>query len=189
MAEAADGKDAGPKGPGPWVAPIRLDEVPDGGRHVELRTDEQMRAALATYTGVRALPNASASFDVQRQGRSGLRVTGEVRATVEQTCVVSLEPMQSDVVELIDVAFKPAADPGRAEAAAEAVAASEDDPPEPLIDGTVDLGALATEFLMLRIDPYPRKPDAVFEPPAVSTADEGPFAALARLKGATRNEK
>ena len=35
--------------------------------------------------------------------------------------------------------------------------------PEPLHDGAVDLGAVATEFLLLGIDPYPRKPDAVFE--------------------------
>ena len=29
----------------------------------------------------------------------------------------------------------------------------------------VDLGAVATEFLLLGIDPYPRKPGAVFEAP------------------------
>jgi hypothetical protein len=166
-----------------------LDDVPEGGRRVELHADEQMRAALVAYTGVRALPNASASFEVRRQGRSGLRVTGEVRATVGQTCVVSLEPMESDFAEPVDVVFKPVVDPGHAEGAAAPAAAGEDDSPEPLIDGTVDLGSLATEFLILGIDPYPRKPDAVFEPPAAGAVDEGPFAALARLKGATRSEK
>jgi hypothetical protein len=51
-----------------------------------------------------------------------------------------------------------------------------------LTGGMVDLGALATEFLILGIDPYPRKADAVF---AGSSAGEGPanpFAALAALK-------
>ena len=47
------------------------------------------------------------------------------------------------------------------------------------MDGIVDLGALATEFLILGLDPYPRKPGAVFEPPRERAADEGPFAALA----------
>ncbi|MND03201.1 hypothetical protein D3C83_229160 [compost metagenome] len=49
--------------------------------------------------------------------------------------------------------------------------------------GTVDLGALAAEFLVLGIDPYPRKPGASFEAPA--TADDPaahPFATLAALK-------
>ena len=35
---------------------------------------------------------------------------------------------------------------------------------------------------MLGIDPYPRKPDATFEPPAVEDESEHPFAALAALK-------
>jgi hypothetical protein len=53
--------------------------------------------------------------------------------------------------------------------------------PEPLIGGSVDLGALATEFLILGIDPYPRKPGAIFEPPQDRMPDEGPFAALSKL--------
>ncbi len=40
-----------------------------------------------------------------------------------------------------------------------------DEPPEPLVGGTVDLGAIATEFLILGIDPYPRKPGAEFDAP------------------------
>ena len=37
------------------------------------------------------------------------------------------------------------------------------DPPEPIENGTIDLGRLATDALFLAIDPYPRKADAVFE--------------------------
>jgi hypothetical protein len=53
--------------------------------------------------------------------------------------------------------------------------------PEPLEGGIVDLGALATEFLILGLDPYPRKPGAVFVPPQGADLDQGPFAALGRL--------
>jgi hypothetical protein len=53
---------------------------------------------------------------------------------------------------------------------------------ETLVDGTVDLGALATEFLILGIDPYPRKAGAVFEPPALPEPGGGAFAALAALQ-------
>ncbi len=164
----------------PWVRPIRLDEVPESGRHVELRADEPMRAQLAAYTGLRSLASAEASLDVKRQGRNGLRVIGEVRARIGQTCVVSLEPMESDIVEQVDVVFKPVIEsPAKTETE---VDAAEHDPPEPLIDGIVDLGGLATEFLILGIDPYPRKSEAVFEAPAAGTGDAGPFAALAKLK-------
>jgi hypothetical protein len=46
----------------------------------------------------------------------------------------------------------------------------------------VDLGAVATEFLMVGIDPYPRKPGVVFEPPQTPDAGSHPFAALAALR-------
>jgi len=49
------------------------------------------------------------------------------------------------------------------------------------VGGVVDLGALATEFLILGLDPYPRKPGAVFEPPQDANRDQGPLAALGRL--------
>ena len=54
---------------------------------------------------------------------------------------------------------------------------------EPLVDGTADVGAVATQFFLLGIDPYPRKPGAVFSGPAEDRAADSPFASLARLKG------
>ena len=48
--------------------------------------------------------------------------------------------------------------------------------------GVVDLGTLAVEFLILGLDPYPRKPGAVFQAPQETAAGEGPFSALAALQ-------
>jgi hypothetical protein len=57
------------------------------------------------------------------------------------------------------------------------------DPPEPIVDGVIDLGRVATDALYLGIDPYPRKPDAVFEPLVVAVDPEDhPFAALKALQ-------
>jgi uncharacterized membrane protein HdeD (DUF308 family) len=50
------------------------------------------------------------------------------------------------------------------------------------IDGVADLAAAATEFLLLAIDPYPRKPGAVFDLPNAGETGAHPFAALAALK-------
>jgi uncharacterized protein len=136
--------------------------------------------------GVTAVPRLRADFTLTREGRDGLRVSGQVTALVGQTCVVSLEPMESEVSELIELAFT--ADGERAPPSlAVDVSAAFDiaDPPEPLENGNVDLGRIAVEFLVLGIDPYPRKPDAHFEPPAnASKEDEAahPFAALQSLK-------
>jgi hypothetical protein len=57
------------------------------------------------------------------------------------------------------------------------------DPPEPIVNGVIDLGRLATDVLFLAIDPYPRRHDAVFEPPAeMVDRAEHPFAALKALQ-------
>ena len=166
----------------PWSRPVRRDEVPETGLHLDLIADEATRAAIAAVAGVRAVPHLAATLDVARQG-AGLKVTGEVAATVEQTCVVTLEPMTSEVREPIDLAFVPprAADAPSLEAADD-IYPGADDEPEFLLDGVADLGVAATEFLLLAIDPYPRKPGAVFEPPESADPGGHPFAALEALK-------
>jgi uncharacterized metal-binding protein YceD (DUF177 family) len=171
----------------PWSVPVRRDDVPETGLHRELVADEATRAAIAAVAGVKALPRLQASFDLSRQG-NGLKLAGEVSATVEQTCVVTLEPMTSDVRESIDLVFVPAEAEAEPEPELDQIPDVIDpdapDGPEPLVNGTADLGVVATEFLLLGIDPYPRKPDAVFDAPAGPGQDAGanPFAVLAKLK-------
>ncbi len=166
----------------PWVVPVAVDDIPEeGGQRFDLVADPSTRAAVARIAGLRELPRLEANFEVTRFGVGGLRVAGRVSATVGQTCVVTLEPLTDEVEEEIDLEFAPPVAAARqAEEAGPADEAANHT--EPLIDGTIDLGVLATEFLILGIDPYPRKPDAVFQPPQDATAEESPFAALAALK-------
>jgi uncharacterized metal-binding protein YceD (DUF177 family) len=164
----------------PWHVPVRLEDIPETGLHLDLVADEHVRADLAALAGVPEMPRLEAAIDLTRHG-SGLRATGRVSATVEQTCVVTLEPMENQVDESIDVIYAPssAGDIADQNAVVEA-----DELPEVLSNGTADLGAIATEFLLLGIDPYPRKPGAEFEPPAKEGAAVTPFEALAKLKDA-----
>ncbi len=80
----------------PWHVPVRLDDVPETGLHLDLVADEHVRTGLAALAGVVEMPRLEASFDVIRHG-NGLRATGQVTATVEQTCVVTLEPVENEV--------------------------------------------------------------------------------------------
>ena len=169
----------------PWRVPVARHDVPETGRRFDLVADERTRAAVAKLAGLRALPRLSATFELVPHGREGLRVTGRVFATVGQVCVVTLDPIQTEVDEPVDLVFVPAAD--RDPEAA--VDVTDDDMPEALVDGTVDLGAIATEFLILGTEPYPRKAGAVFEPPPGGDDTANPFAALAALKSRPdRNE-
>ncbi len=107
--------------------------------------------------------------------------------------MVTLDPLAADFEEEIDVIFAP---PSQICELAESV--DEDgesdeetpDPPEPIENGLIDLGKLATDALFLGLDPYPRKPDAVFEPVVeVPDPEEHPFAASKALKNRPETPK
>ena len=164
----------------PWHFPVAVEDVPELGEHFDLTADSQVRAAIAKAAGLRDLTRLEANFDVNRQ-RGGLRVIGRIAATVGQTCVVTLEPVANEVAEDVDLLFAPQASVAECGGAAIRPEGSKYDV-EPLIGEVVDLGALATEFLVLGLDPYPRKPGAVFESPEETAAGDGPFSALAALQ-------
>jgi uncharacterized metal-binding protein YceD (DUF177 family) len=165
-----------------WQVPVRLEDVPETGLHLDLVAAADVRAGLAALAGVVDMPRLEATLDVVRHG-NGLRATGQVTATVKQTCVVTLEPVENEVNEPIDVIFAPASDSADLAATADADDALEaGEPPEALVNGAADVGAVAAEFVMLGIDPYPRKPGVEFKPPAEEGATVSPFAALAKLK-------
>ena len=162
----------------PWSATVRLDEVPETGHHVTLEADAATRASLAKVAGVDAVEHLAAMFDITREG-PGLHVVGAVNGTVRQTCVVTLDPVVNAIDEAVDLVFRPeqgAATP------ADRKHSDTDNQPEALVDGAVDLGAVATEFLVLGVDPYPRKPGVSFAPTAAGEAAARPFAALEALK-------
>ena len=166
----------------PWSVPVTVEDIPDTGLHLDIEAPDAVRPALAKLADVRALPRLSAAFDLTKRG-AGVHVAGRVRARVGQTCVVTLEPMETDVDEAVDLAFAPAPEGVDVELEADGKKhRTDDDPPEPLVNGKVDLGAIATEFLILGIDPYPRKPGAQFAAPKVEDAGANPFAALEALK-------
>lgn len=165
----------------PWSVPVAVEDIPEAGLHLELEAPDTVRAAVAQLANVRDVLRLSAVFDLTRRG-AGVQVDGQVSGRVGQTCVVTLEPMESDVAETLDLRFIPQA-PVEDEMSSDGHSASVDEePPEPLIGGKVDLGAIATEFFVLGIDPYPRKPGAQFAAPKVEDKGPHPFAALAALK-------
>jgi uncharacterized metal-binding protein YceD (DUF177 family) len=165
-----------------WSVPVRVEDIPETGRRFDLEANEATRTALARVAAVNRIPRLEAHFDVVRHGRDGLRVGGTISATVAQTCVVTLEPIESEVAESVDLTFMPGAHSASDGATEQVGVSPAREPPETLVDGTIDLGAIATEFLLLGIDPYPRKAGAVFAAPLADDPAAHPFAALAALK-------
>ena len=172
--------------PDPWSVPVTVAQIPDTGLHRDIEADRAVRDAMAEAAGLREILSASASLDVTPKSGGRVHVAGHVRARIGQTCVVTLEPIENDIDEPIDLIFAPPEQiPQLADLVDEAADSDVEipDPPEPIVDGVIDLGRLATDALFLGIDPYPRRPDAIFEAPVVAADPEDhPFAALKALK-------
>lgn len=171
--------------------PLSLAEVPPEGLDIQLVATEAERAALAELNGLPAILSLEATLRAKRWRGDGLDIEGEVRARIRQTCVVTLDEFESDVAEPLHLRFAPPQDAPRGrphhDASGEEHAhdALGEDPPDPLIGGAADLGAVVSEFLTLALDPYPRKPGVEFVEPAPSAPDENvsPFAKLRAAVG------
>jgi hypothetical protein len=177
----------------PWRVPVVVAQIPEGGLHRDLEADAATREAMAELAGLREVLLARASFDVTLQSGGRVHVAGRVCARIGQTCVVTLDPVENEIDEPIDLVFAPPEQiPQLADLVDEAAESDGEipDPPEPITNGMIDLGRLATDALFLAIDPYPRRPDAIFEAPVVDADPEDhPFAALKALQSEPKPNK
>jgi uncharacterized metal-binding protein YceD (DUF177 family) len=188
MVRKTDDRDRDSHG-GPWRAFIPVVQIPERGLHREIEADEATRAAMAEAAGLRELPLARATFDLTPRSSGRVHVSGRVQAKVGQTCVVTLEPLENEIDEDVDLIFAPPEQIPEATGSADEdadIMTETADAPEPIENGMIDLGRLAADMLYLAIDPYPRKPGAVFEPQVTAVDPEDhPFAALKALQADT----
>ena len=166
--------------------PLQVAALPEGGIEEDIAATPAECAALAAELSLPSIDSLTAHFKVTPLSGHMLRVRGTVKAAFEQVCVVSMETFANTLDEPVDMRFAP---PDKAAAMAAAAAAADDleaeDPPDPIIRERIDLGAIASEFFALGLDPYPRKPGAVFAYGDGNAEPPSPFAQLAALKGRT----
>ena len=146
------------------------------------------RAALAERFDLLALDFLSAVLRLRRlEGGPIVRVEGRFEAEVTQSCVVTLEPVPSRLEQ--DFCLLYSLDPRQAAAEQEVlVDIEQEDPPEPVPPGGIDLGEVVAEQLALALDPYPKAAGARLERVEWDGGDDGqessnPFAVLRSLKG------
>jgi hypothetical protein len=89
---------------------------------------------------------------------------------VRQSCVVTLEPVDSLINESFERTYRTGHghdSSGRSLAEEDlSTPLADDDDWEPLAGDSIDVGEVAAEELALALDPYPRRKDAHFTPPA-----------------------
>lgn len=159
---------------------IRL--VPEP-REVRVTAEPAECAALARRFGILGIHALGAELRLVPEPGGSIRARGHLSAEVEQSCVVTLEPVRQRVGAPLDLRIL-----GDGEEPAD------DDPDSPdeieSAGGMVDLGEVVAEQLALALDPYPRAPGAVLpelgdtppEPAPEPPQRPNPFAKLAKLR-------
>ena len=159
----------------PYSVPVRLHQVGAGvTRRLEPDTAERERIARAL--DLASLDSFVAEVTLE-PAPGGWRLSGRVKASLAQTCGVTLEPLPVKVDGPFTIALAEAAE----EEEGEIVITLEDESPDLIEGGQVDLGQYAVEQLALRLDPFPRKPGAEFVQPPEPT-EISPFAVLKQLR-------
>jgi len=165
--------------PQPFSRVVRVDSLSEEGETVTLEAASAEREALAAFYKLPSIEALSATLLLERSASGGVRVAGSVHGDLTQICVVSLEPFPGALDEDIDVRFAPRADRASKRPSEKPECSMiDEDEPDPLVDGKIDLGALAAEFFALGLDPYPRKLGVTFESPGDPWAKVSPFSEL-----------
>ena len=167
----------------PFSRPFDVSRLGDGNtlhQHVEATPDECDR--LARFLETVAVRRLQADVVLTRRGRQ-IRGEFHVRSDIVQTCVVTLDDLDTALDEEFSLVFDPDVRPsGEFD---EPLSVTDDDPPEPLVDEMVDAGVAVGEMMALALDPWPRKPGAEVDSDFVAdqSLHTSPFAALKSLKG------
>ncbi len=157
-------------------------EIPAGGLDKTRRATagelEQVRQAL----DILGVSNLHVRYRIVAISGGAYRLKGSMDASVEQACVISLEPVNGDVHTSFDVEFWPGLKPEESEEEASVL----NGPDVELLDhGIIPVGRIVIETLSASLDPYPRREGAEFnwqDPEAADAEKHNPFAALSKLK-------
>lgn len=169
----------------PWSASIRLGEASRATSANpllrQLVADEATRRAIARALRLVRLDRLEADLALS-SWFDGVRIDGRWRADIVQTCGVSLDDFETALAGGFSVHAVPEGSVhAEAEPADVELDFDADDPPDVLESDVIDLGAYVVEHLSLEINPFPRKPGAVFEAPPAEP-ESRPFDVLRRLK-------
>ncbi|MBV1704630.1 MAG: DUF177 domain-containing protein [Hyphomicrobiales bacterium] len=154
----------------PFSRILRVDDARRGEARFPFEADVAERAALAKLNGLVAIETFAGEVEATPRPGGRISLRGRALAKVVQTCVVSLDEFAAEVVCPIEADFveaRPtdAARQPRGGRTREIDVDPVEDAPDEILDGRIDVGALAAEALSLALDPYPRKPGVAFVAP------------------------
>jgi uncharacterized metal-binding protein YceD (DUF177 family) len=184
-----------------WSYMFDVSDLPENGCALTISPDEEECVALVRRLDLEALNNLRADIAVTPDRRGTIHVQGIITARVTQNCVTTFTPVVTEIKDDFDAWFGDAetiisfekAKKNRNNTSDERPVLSEQEDPEALIDGKIDLGETVVQFLSLALPAYPHaegvKPvgdDPMFAGVKKREKPENPFAALKDWKDKQR---
>jgi uncharacterized metal-binding protein YceD (DUF177 family) len=160
---------------------LRLDQIRDGER-LDLIAEEAELRSIAKRLGLPSIDRLEAHVTLSKTG-DVVGAEGRLIAALEQSCVVTGDPVSAHVDEPFALLFTPEPPAGGPD---EEIELGESDCDVVFYDGAaIDLGSAIADTLALSLDPYPRSAgaDAALKEAGVLTEEQAsPFAFLAKLR-------
>lgn len=158
----------------------------DRARAEVITATEAECVALAERFEIRTLENVKATINIRRvAGGTAVKLVGDIEADVVQSCVISLADVHDHIKAHFETFFTE-----NVEDVTDDIEFSpdDDDPPEMVQNGQIDLGEVVAQYLSLEIDPYPKAPGVSLPAQHTEVGAEvknNPFAVLGALKDKT----
>ena len=157
-----------------WSHFFDIEDLEKDKTRLSIEASEEELEDLARRFGVPAVKKAMANLTLDRsKGGHAIHVYGEFQATLTLSCVVTLEEFDADITESVEgwfadkqstVSFAAAKREREANTSrGEVEMLEEQEDPEAIVDGLIDLGELVTQHISLAIPSYPRKDGAQYE--------------------------
>jgi hypothetical protein len=159
-----------------------VQDVPEAGLAVERSASPKELDAIARTLELLGCRSLVARYVLTPRGGGHVHLAGTLEAQVEQSCVVTLEPLLNGVSADFQVDYWPETE--LPEPSGGVVDIDDEADLEPIVAGRIEVGRVVFQALANAIDLFPRKPGVTFEPPPDAGDDhsEGPFSALAKMK-------
>ncbi len=176
-----------------WSYRVNQDSITEEAQHITINADVSQCAELTERLGIESIKALEAQIEIVLVSGK-INVKGNLKADVVQQCVVSLDPVPAHIEEKVEAWFIDEEGPVSMAKARhmqlmkkgqkELPILDEEDDPEVIIDGQIDLVDVIAEHLALALDPYPHAEGVHYEhgddKPHEGAAEErkNPFAAL-----------
>ncbi|MCK5555604.1 MAG: DUF177 domain-containing protein [Alphaproteobacteria bacterium] len=158
--------------------------ISDKNKTEEIKTTEAECIALATRLGLKSLTGLKSKISMSYISDGNIiRIEGDIEVDVVQSCIVSLQDVSSKIEAHFDTCFTE--DGKEIDENTEINIILEEEFPDIMVDGMIDLGELTTQYLSLELDPYPRAL-GVSLPAQITKSGENtkncPFQVLKKIK-------